>query len=216
MEEPAAPGSWLPAAMRRQLLRSQYSIRSDGRRATRTVRKGPGATLKVMKGEIAAGVLAPPYGTLCGLETTLIILKPDAIDRRLVGEIVARFERKGLVILGLKMVVLTRELAEKHYEAHRSKPFYKGLLDFMTGGPVVLMALAGEHAIEVARKLMGETAGWRSLPGTVRGDYALSEQSNLIHGSDSPEAAARELRLFFRPEELVDYRTSDGKWFARA
>jgi nucleoside-diphosphate kinase len=148
------------------------------------------------------------------LEKTLVILKPDAVDRRLVGEIIARFERKGLLLLGLKMTTLSRSLAEKHYEAHRGKPFYEGLLTFMTGGPVVLLVLGGEHAIDVTRKLMGETAGWRSAPNTVRGDYALSSKFNLIHGSDSPEAAERELQLFFRPGELVEPRPSDAKWFA--
>ena len=146
------------------------------------------------------------------METTLIILKPDAVDRRLVGEIISRFEQKGLRIAGLKLATISRETAEKHYEAHRGKPFYEGLLRFVTGGPVVLMAVAGTRAIEVARKLMGKTFAHQAEAGTIRGDLGVSSQFNLIHGSDSPEAAERELKLFFAPHEIIDYPTSDARW----
>jgi nucleoside-diphosphate kinase len=146
------------------------------------------------------------------MERTLIILKPDAVDRRLVGEIISRFEKKGLQIGGLKLARIATATAEKHYEAHREKPFYPGLITFMTGGPVILMVLQGGHAIEVARKLMGATFGYQSEAGTIRGDYGISSQFNLIHGSDSPAAAERELDLFFSPEELFDFEACDAKW----
>jgi nucleoside-diphosphate kinase len=146
------------------------------------------------------------------MEATLIILKPDAVDRRLVGKIISRFEEKGLRIVGLKLAVIPKELAERHYEVHKKQPFYPGLLKFMTSGPVVLMAVAGSHVVEVARKLMGKTKSYDAEPGTLRGDFGVSSQFNLIHGSDSPETAARELRLFFQDHELVDYATSDSRW----
>jgi nucleoside-diphosphate kinase len=146
------------------------------------------------------------------METTLIILKPDAVDRRLVGEIISRFERKGLQLVGLKLARISPETAARHYEAHREKPFYAGLLRFMTGGPVVLMAVAGTKAIDVARKLMGATFGHQAAPGTIRGDLGVSSQFNLVHGSDSAEAARRELELFFEPDELMEYTPCDRKW----
>ena len=146
------------------------------------------------------------------MERTLVILKPDAVDRRLVGEVIARFERKGLLLIGLKLTMISQATAEKHYEAHRGKPFYPGLLKFMTSSPAVLMALQGNRAIEVARKMMGKTFGHQAEPGTIRGDFGISSQYNLIHGSDSAESAERELRLFFAPGEILEYRTSDWKW----
>jgi nucleoside-diphosphate kinase len=146
------------------------------------------------------------------MEKTLILLKPDAVDRKLVGEIISRFERKGLQIVGLKLTIIPRATAERHYAAHREKPFYPGLLEFMTKGPVVIMAIQGNRAIEVARKLMGKTFGHQAEPGTIRGDLGISSQFNLIHGSDSPEAAERELKLFFAPGEIVEYRTCDTPW----
>jgi len=148
------------------------------------------------------------------MERTLILLKPDAVDRKLVGEVIGRFERKGLQIVGLKLTMIPRPTAEKHYAAHREKPFYPGLLQFMTSGPVVIMAIEGHRSIEVARKLMGKTFGHQAEPGTIRGDLGLSSQYNLIHGSDSPEAAERELRLFFSPGEILEYRTCDARWLA--
>lgn len=146
------------------------------------------------------------------MEKTLIILKPDAVDRRLIGEITARFERKGLQVVGLKLAVISQATAEKHYDAHRGKPFYAGLVKFMTSAPVVLMALQGNRAIEVARKLMGKTFGHQAEPGTIRGDFGMSSQFNLIHGSDSPESADRELKLFFNPGEVLEYKNCDSRW----
>ena len=146
------------------------------------------------------------------MEKTLIILKPDAVDRRLIGDITGRFERKGLNIVGLKLAMIPLATAEKHYEAHRGKPFYPGLVKFMTGSPVVLLALEGNRAIEVARKLMGKTFGHQAEPGTIRGDYGISSQFNLIHGSDSVESAEKELKLFFAPGEVLEYRTCDSRW----
>ncbi len=146
------------------------------------------------------------------MERTLIILKPDAVDRRLAGEILGRFERKGLRIAAMKLSRITSELAARHYEAHVSKPFYPSLERFITGGPVVLLVLEGEHAISVARKLMGKTAAYDAEPGTIRGEFGLSGQFNLVHGSDSPESATREIGLFFSAEEIHSYETSDAAW----
>lgn len=146
------------------------------------------------------------------MERTLILLKPDALQRRLCGEIIARFERKGLKIVGMKLVKLPRELVETHYEAHREKPFYADLVTFMTGGPVMVLALEGASAIDVCRKLMGKTFGHQAEAGTIRGDFGVSSQFNLVHGSDSPESAARELSLFFEAGEIVSYPMIDDPW----
>lgn len=130
-------------------------------------------------------------------QTTLIILKPDAVQRKLVGEIIGRFEAKGLSISRMKLMTIPRELAETHYAGHTGKPFYEDLVGFITGGPVVVMALEGPEAIGVARKLMGATKFTEAEPGTIRGDYAHDLTANLVHGSDSPQSAQRELNLFF-------------------
>jgi nucleoside-diphosphate kinase len=148
------------------------------------------------------------------MERTLVILKPDAVQRRLCGKIIEAVERKGLKIIALKMMVLSRELVEKHYEAHRQKSFYPGLVKFMTSGPAVFMALEGHRAIDVVRKLMGKTFGFDAEPGTLRGDYGISSQFNLIHGSDSAASAERELALFFEPEEIRSYPMIDDAWMA--
>src|SRR5260221_1120255 len=139
------------------------------------------------------------------MERTLIIFKPDAVQRGLCGEILARFERKGLQIVAMKLMQIPLSLAETHYEPHRGKPFYAGLVKFMTSSPVVVLALKGKDAITIARKMMGATFGSKAEPGTIRGDYGVSNSFNLIHGSDSPEAATRELGLFFKPEEMIDW-----------
>ncbi len=148
------------------------------------------------------------------MERTLIILKPDAVQRRLVGTIIERFERKGLKIAGMKLVKIGQELAETHYQPHRGKPFYPSLVRFMTSEPVVVMALEGFKAVDVCRKLMGKTFGHEAEPGTIRGDLGVSNQFNLVHGSDSAESAKRELELFFRPEELFRYSLADERWNA--
>ena len=146
------------------------------------------------------------------MQQTLILLKPDAVQRRLVGEITGRFERKGLRLAGLKLVEAPRELAEKHYAVHKGKPFYESLLGFLTSGPTVAMVLEGREAVAACRNLMGVTDGVKAGPGTVRGDFALSVQNNLVHGSDSPENAAAEVALWFKPEELVGYTPVDATW----
>src|SRR6266513_1824013 len=146
------------------------------------------------------------------LERTLIILKPDAVQRGLVGEIITRFERKGLQVVGMKLMRITPQLAETHYEPHRGKPFYPGLVKFMTSSPVVVLALTGKDAIAIARKMMGATFGSKAEPGTIRGDLGVSNSFNLIHGSDSPESATRELGLFFKSDELIDWTPAGQAW----
>lgn len=148
------------------------------------------------------------------MERTLIILKPDAVQRRLVGQILSRFEQKGLKIAAMKLTKIARETAETHYADHKGKPFYDGLVSFMTSEPVVSMVLEGHKAIEVCRKLMGATFGFAAEPGTIRGDYGISNQFNLVHGSDSPEAAKREVEIFFSPEEIQEYGLADDAWNA--
>lgn len=150
------------------------------------------------------------------MNQTLIILKPDCLQRRLVGRIIARFEDKGLVLAGMKLMQITREQAERHYAVHKGKPFYPGLIDYITSGPVVVMVLAGPRAIEVARKLMGKTFGYEAEPGTIRGDFGLSKTLNLVHGSDSPASAEHEIALYFNPDELLNYTTAARDWTTRA
>ena len=145
-------------------------------------------------------------------ERSLILVKPDGVQRRLAGQIMTRIEDKGLKIVGLKMLRVTIELAREHYAEHVEKPFYPLLEEFITDGPVVAIAVEGPEAISVMRTMMGSTNGRESAPGTIRGDYGLSRQMNLIHGSDGPEAAARELQIYFKPEELIDYDTTLGGW----
>ena len=146
------------------------------------------------------------------METTLIILKPDAVQRGLAGEIITRFERKGLQIVGCKMMRISQDLAARHYEAHNTKPFYAGLVRFMTSSPVIVLAVRGVGAIAVSRKLMGATVGSKAEPGSIRGDFGVSNSFNLIHGSDSPEAAERELGLFFNAGEVQDFDRPLNTW----
>src|SRR5687767_3304455 len=146
------------------------------------------------------------------MERTLIILKPDAVQRGLSGEIITRFERKGLQLVGAKLMRIPQQLAETHYEPHKGKPFYPGLVRFMTSSPVIVMALAGKDAIAIARKMMGATFGSKAEPGTIRGDYGVSNSFNLIHGSDSTESATRELNLFFKSDELIDWTLAAQGW----
>ena len=143
---------------------------------------------------------------------TLIICKPDCVQRRLVGEVLRRFEAKGLRIAALKLMQVDRALAEKHYAEHKERPFFNGLIEFITGGPVVVGVLEGNEAIAVVRNVLGATNGAAAAPGTVRGDFSISKQNNLVHGSDSSESAEREIALWFRPEELVDYSIAGGEW----
>jgi nucleoside-diphosphate kinase len=146
------------------------------------------------------------------MEKSLIILKPDAIQRGLIGRIIARIERRGLRIAAMKMIWLDRELAERHYGEHKGKPFYEPLLKFITSAPVVVMIVQGPEAITVLRKMMGVTNSKKAEPGTIRGDYGLSNRHNLIHGSDSPESAKREITLFFEPEEIHEYKRVTEPW----
>ena len=146
------------------------------------------------------------------MEKTLIILKPDAVQRGLVGEIITRFEKKGLQIVAAKMMKIPQSLAETHYETHKGKPFYPGLVKFMTSSPVVVLVLAGKDAINISRKMMGATFGSKAEPGTIRGDLGVSNSFNLIHGSDSPESAQRELGLFFKPDELLAWQPASQGW----
>ncbi len=146
------------------------------------------------------------------MEKTLIILKPDCAQRRLIGRIVKRFEDKGLTISGMKLMQIEKSLAEKHYAPHEGKPFYPGLIEYITSGPVVVMVLAGEKAIEISRKMMGQTFGYEADPGTIRGDFGASKTYNLIHGSDSPESAETEIALYFAPGELLNYETAAHCW----
>ena len=131
------------------------------------------------------------------MERTLILVKPDAFARGLTGEIIARFERKGLRLVALSHRTMTRELAERHYAEHEGKPFFGELVDFITSGPLVAMELEGESAIEAARQVIGATNPLQASPGSIRGDYALEVGQNMVHGSDAPESAAREVGLFF-------------------
>ena len=148
------------------------------------------------------------------MQKTLILLKPDCVQRRLVGEVTARFEKKGLRLAGLKLVHASRDLAEKHYAVHKGKPFYESLLQFLTAGPTVAMVWEGREAVAVARTLMGPTDGVKAPPATIRGDFAISVQNNLVHGSDSPENAATEIALWFKPDELVSFQPVDMMWVA--
>ncbi len=146
------------------------------------------------------------------MERTLIILKPDAVQRGLCGQIIDRFEKKGLQVVGAKLIRISPELAERHYEVHKGKAFYDGLVTFMTSSPVFVLALAGKDAVTITRKMMGATFGSKAEPGTIRGDFGVSNSFNLIHGSDSPDTAKRELSLFFKPEELLNWTPVAQTW----
>ena len=131
------------------------------------------------------------------MSRTLILVKPDAFGRRLTGEVIARFERKGLTIAALKHMTVERELAERHYDEHREKPFFGELVEFITGGPLVAMVLDGHEAVTAARQVIGATNPLEASPGSIRGDFAIEVGQNMVHGSDSPDSAAREVALFF-------------------
>lgn len=137
------------------------------------------------------------------VEKTLVLVKPDGVKRGLIGEVISRFERKGLKIRALKMLWMTRSQAEEFYSVHRDKPFYNDLVDFITSGPIVAMVLEGDQAISVVRLMIGATDGRKAAPGTIRGDFALSIQDNVVHASDSPESFEREFKVVFSEEEVV-------------
>jgi len=146
------------------------------------------------------------------MERSLILLKPDAVQRGLIGTLISRIEGRGLKIIGLKLIKMGDELASKHYQAHVDKPFYKGLVSFITSGPVVCIAVEGNNAIALIRNSMGSTNPVDSLPGTIRGDLAIDIGRNLVHGSDSAEEGLREVNLFFLPDELIPYSLSNDSW----
>ncbi|MEK7822131.1 MAG: nucleoside-diphosphate kinase [Planctomycetota bacterium] len=146
------------------------------------------------------------------MQNTLVILKPDAIQRRLIGKIITRFEEKGLQIMGLKLMRMTEELARRNYVQHKGRDFYEPLVKFMTSSPVIVLVLRGKEVIETTRKMAGFTFGTKAEPGTIRGDYAISNRFNLIHVSDSLETAEREISIFFKKEELLEYENVDTPW----
>ncbi len=145
-------------------------------------------------------------------ERTFVMLKPDAVQRGLVGEIISRFEKKGIKIVGMKMLHVSKELAENHYSVHRGKPFFEPTVKYITSSPVVAMVLQGENIIEMVRNMMGKTDPQKADPGTIRGDYGQFIGRNIIHGSDSKETAEFEIGLWFREDELCDYRRIDEDW----
>lgn len=146
------------------------------------------------------------------IQRTLILVKPDGVQRGLTGNIIGRIERTGLKIVGMKMMRMDGDLAAKHYKDHVGKPFYEGLVKFMTSSPLVALVAEGPKAVEVCRKLMGKTFCTDAAPGTIRGDFGVSRGMNLVHGSDSEESAARELELYFSADELHEYDRAGDAW----
>lgn len=146
------------------------------------------------------------------VERTFVAVKPDGVERILVGEVVGRFEKRGLKIVGMKFMKVTKEMAEQHYGEHKGKPFYDGLVSYITSGPIVAMALEGKNAVALARQTIGATKPQEAAPGTIRGDLAVEIGRNIVHGSDSPENGQREIGIFFKPEELVEWSGSLNKW----
>jgi nucleoside-diphosphate kinase len=146
------------------------------------------------------------------LERTFIAVKPDGVQRGLVGEIIRRFESKGFTLVGLKQLSVSRELAEQHYDVHKERPFFPGLVDFITSGPVVAMVWEGDGVIASARKMIGATNPLTAEPGTIRGDFGVSIGRNIIHGSDASETAQREISLWFKDDELVSWQPSATPW----
>jgi nucleoside-diphosphate kinase len=145
-------------------------------------------------------------------ERTLVLIKPDGVQRQLTGRIIARYEDRGLKIVGLKLIDVSRDLAERHYAVHREKPFFGGLVDFITSAPLVAAVLEGPNAIAVVRAMNGATRPHEAAPGSIRGDFALETAQNLVHASDGAETAAGEIDLWFRPEELLAYERDVDRW----
>lgn len=146
------------------------------------------------------------------VERTFAMLKPGVLARRIAGEIIARIERKGFDIIGMKLMRVQRPQAEEHYAEHRAKKFFGELVDYMTSGPVIAMVLEGDNAVRLLRMICGSTRADEACPGTIRGDYAMHTWLNIIHASDSPESARRETDLFFKPEELIDWKDGNNDW----
>jgi nucleoside-diphosphate kinase len=145
-------------------------------------------------------------------ERTLIIIKPDAVQRQLMGRILSRFEDKGLKIVAAKFMQIPEKLARKHYAVHEGKPFFEGVVRYLATSPVLVLVLEAEGVIDMARKLMGKTFGNEAEPGTIRGDFGACRGYNLVHGSDSPESAEYEIGLYFKPEEIIDYALTNEPW----
>ena len=150
------------------------------------------------------------------MERTLVLIKPDAVQRGLVGEVIYRLESRGMKIVAMKLLRMDQHLAGRHYEAHVARPFFEGLVEFITSRPLIAMVLQGENAVELTRKTMGATDPLEAAPGTIRGDLASDIGRNLIHGSDSPETAQREIGLFFSPEEITDYPRDIEPWITES
>ncbi|WP_349924768.1 nucleoside-diphosphate kinase [Bacillus altitudinis] len=146
------------------------------------------------------------------MDKTFLMVKPDGVERQLIGEIVSRFEKKGLQLVGAKLMSIPKEVAETHYREHKEKPFFGELVDFITSGPVFAMVWQGEQVVDVTRQIIGKTNPKEALPGTIRGDYGLTVGKNIIHGSDSPESAEREINLFFKQEELTNWDQTISSW----
>ncbi|RAL22630.1 nucleoside-diphosphate kinase [Thermoflavimicrobium daqui] len=146
------------------------------------------------------------------MEKTFIMVKPDGVQRGLIGEIVSRFEKKGYQLVSAKLMAVSKELAEQHYAEHKERPFFGELVDFITSSPVFAMVWEGTNVIATARQMMGKTNPTEALPGTIRGDYGVSVGMNIIHGSDSPESAEREIALWFGDEELLSYEKTVNRW----
>ncbi len=149
------------------------------------------------------------------MERTLVIIKPDAVQRGLIGDITSRLERRGLKLVGMKLMAIDQELAHRHYGIHEGKPFFESLIRYITSAPVVVMVWQGPGAISLVRRTMGSTNPQEAAPGTIRADYGLDIERNLIHGSDGPETAETEINLYFAPGELVDWERSTDLWITR-
>jgi nucleoside-diphosphate kinase len=145
-------------------------------------------------------------------ERTLIIIKPDAVQRHLTGQIIARFEQKGFKLTAAKFMQITEDLARKHYAVHKSKPFFEGVVKYLSSSPILITVWQGEGVIETARKMIGATFGYEAQSGTIRGDFSCSRGYNLVHGADSPASAEYEIGLYFKPEEILNYEFDDEKW----
>ena len=147
------------------------------------------------------------------MEQTLVLLKPDCVQRRLIGQVLTRFENKALNIVAMKMLRVTPEMSRQHYAEHVAKPFYQGLEDFITASPIVALVVEGLEAVRVVREMLGKTNGLQASPGTIRGDFSSSRQMNLVHASDSPESARREIDLYFAAQEVHSYNPTLVPWF---
>jgi nucleoside-diphosphate kinase len=145
-------------------------------------------------------------------ERTLIIIKPDGVQRHLTGEIIARFEKKGLKLVAAKFMTISEDLARQHYAVHKGKPFFEGVVKYLSSAPALVMVWEAQGVIDISRKLMGSTFGYDAQPGTIRGDFGCSRGYNLIHGSDSPQSADYEIALYFKPDEIADYNLAGSAW----